>query len=98
MIAASPASFGCGGVTAATPGVASIAVVSWSSSCNAAGSSISTASSSGPLKPGPNPSESRSYARRRVSDVGAVPSSGNPSFIENSGIARTSRIATAPMQ
>ena len=28
MIAASPASFGCGGVTAATPGVASIAVVS----------------------------------------------------------------------
>jgi hypothetical protein len=71
MIAASPAAFGCGGDTAATPSVAWIASVNGSRS-RTDPSSISTASRRGPLNPGPNPSESRSYAWRRVSDVGVV--------------------------
>ncbi len=38
-----------------------------------------TTTISGPLKPGPKPSDSRSYALRWVVDVGCEPSSGRPS-------------------
>ncbi|CAM5434458.1 hypothetical protein SALBM311S_04730 [Streptomyces alboniger] len=70
-----------------TPSVTAVAAV--------LGSSLFLASTTiirGPLKPGPKPSDSRSYARRCVVDVGCEPSSGSPS---SSWVAGTA-IAPSP--
>ena len=51
---------------------------------------MSTTTCSGPLKPGPKPSASRSYAWRWVVDGGLVPASVMPRRIESSGTASSS--------
>ena len=61
MIAADASGLACGGDANATPGVSFSCADSCSSAvASAAPPGVSAASSSGPLKPGPKPSESRS--------------------------------------
>src|SRR5262249_60593112 len=51
----------------------------------------STTTSSGPLKPGPKPVASRSYAFRVVVCAGFVPASAAPSVVDSAGIASVSK-------
>ena len=69
-------SFSCGSPTDATP---SSPCTPSKTRCGASGSSFtSTTIGMGPLKPAPNPSASRSYARRAVCSFGWVPWSEAP--------------------
>src|SRR5215831_12439752 len=60
-----------------------------------AGEPSDTATSSGPLVPGPKLSEIRSYARRAVVDVDSAATSFCPRVSDSSGIASGMRIARA---
>src|SRR6266487_3519558 len=85
----------CAGVTAATPGVPAIAVeirwtVAWSGLAG-----VLTTTNSGALKPGPNPADSASYARRVVRLVGSLPWSLEPNRRLTTGSARTTMISVA---
>ena len=56
--------------------------------CSAAGRfGASTTTVSGPLKPGPKPSSSRSYAWRVVASAGSEPASGRPELHVRAGTA-----------
>ena len=63
-----------------------------STAAAAPGSSNPNPISTGPLNPGPNPSDNRSYARLVVLDVGRLPESEEPSLIASTGAARSSSI------
>ena len=63
-------SFGTAGVTKAVPGSPAKAWVTVSRVAGSVPSGISVLSSSGPLKPGPKPAASRSYALRVVVSSG----------------------------
>lgn len=95
IVAVSPALLKAAGVTVTTslsPLIPSVTVAT-----AAFGSSLFSASTtiiSGPLKPGPKPSDSRSYARRWVVDVGCEPSSGRPSSSWVTGTAIAPRPTT----
>ena len=89
-IVRSPRSFCIGADTAATPGMPSSSSVTPVMSCFCcprSSSGASTTTVSGPLKPGPKPSVSRSYERRSVVDSGWEPPSGRPSFMCVAGTA-----------
>ena len=77
-VAASPAGLRCASETAATPGSAATAART-SRSAPSPPSGTLAASRSGPLKPGPKPSASVSYAVRVVEPARSLPSSGWPS-------------------
>ncbi len=70
----------------ATPGVPATVVASCWNAAASLGEPISPTSWSGPLKPGPNPVASRSYASRVVDPAGSLPWSPVPSRSENSGM------------
>ena len=82
--------------TAATSRSCWTAARSFSAAARSAGVVASPASSNGPLKPGPKPSVSRSYARRVVNFVGSLPESATPRRSERNGIARISRTRRPP--
>ena len=99
--AASPDGLSRGGAMKATSGSA------WIDAANPATLSRdvlavrSAASKIGPLKPGPKPLASRSYARRVVSDDGSLPWSAAPRRIENTGrasVTSTARLAPTMIQ
>ena len=62
-----------------------------------AGDRTSLVTRSGPLKPGPKPWLSKSYARRVVNDVGSFPASATPRRNEKNGTARTTRMTSPPI-
>ncbi len=68
-----------------------------SGSTTVGSSEMSTAITSGPLIPGPNPSATRSYARRWVCVSGWVPSSGKPRLSDSTGAVNASRSAVTPI-
>ena len=82
-------------VTDSTPDVDSRRLASVSRSLLSGGPFFPCATTRrGALKPGPNPSESRSYARQLLSDSGRLPASPKPSRSDSRGIASTMRTAT----
>ena len=93
-----PFGLGMGGLTCATSGSRCSAAsrrVTAGVAIEADGTSL--ASRSGPLKPGPNPSLSKSYARRVVNDFGSLPASATPSRNERNGTASRSRMRSPPI-
>ena len=82
------------GLTCATSASATIAARSRFAAGSSVGDVTFAASSSGPLKPFPNPSVSRSYARRVVSFVGSFPASATPRRNAKNGSARTTRMTS----
>jgi hypothetical protein len=86
-----------GAATLATPLRWPTSPTSRPSACWSAGAGVWATSWSGPLKPGPNPLASRSYACRVVVEDGLLPASEEPRRRENTGNVRTpmSTIATA---
>ena len=93
--AVSPAGLNVGGVTIVTSGSPRTAVaVAAAAACGSADAPASTTTISGPLNPGPKPSESRSYALRWVESGAAVLSSGSPSSRSAAGIASAPRPIT----
>ncbi len=86
-----------GGLVSAMPSVPASATANRSMVVAAAAgpSGRSTARISGPLKPGPKPSATRSKARRAVSVSGRLPASPNPSRIDSAGVVST-RISARP--
>ena len=94
----SPALFNCGGATTSTP----LASLSESPSAPrtdslSLASVRSTAITRGPLNPGPNPSDSRSYATRIVSPAGRLLSSGCPRVRLAAGAAKANNAIVAPI-
>jgi hypothetical protein len=77
---------------AATPGVRATVAVSEARAC---WSAFSATSCSGPLKPGPNPSLSRSYALRVVLAAGSLPWSEEPSRSDSTGAESASMMISA---
>ena len=93
--AVSPAGLNVGGVTIVTSGSPRTAVaVAAAAACGSADPPALTTTISGPLNPGPKPSESRSYALRWVEAGAAVLSSGSPSSRSVAGIANAPRPIT----
>src|SRR4051794_16990938 len=66
--------------TAATPGVDCNVETRRSRTGASAADSVSATTWNGPLKPGPNPCASRSYATLVVDDAGSFPWSDEPSL------------------
>ena len=97
MMAAVPLALDWAGDTDCTPGSSAIAS---SSGARAAAGTLSSSidSSRGPLKPGPKPSPSRSYARRVVSVSEAAPLSVMPRRKLNSGAASRPSATIPPIR
>ena len=88
------ASLNCGLSTDATPWMPATSCRSRCGACCVP--ATSTTIGIGPLKPGPKPSASRSYARRLVCSVGCVPWSAAPSRTR-SDVDASARMATSPI-